>query len=91
MRQAGVGPAIVIAAMAAHVSHRINGRGTADHLAASAFDATPVERRLGFREIHPIVHTPLQDAAPGKRDPQPRIAVPTAGLEQQDARTAIFC
>ena len=46
-RQALGRPAIVVAAVAAHIGHGVDRRGAADHLAARALDAPPAEVRLG--------------------------------------------
>ena len=82
-RKARGRPAVVIAAMAAHIGHGVDRRRAADNAAAGAFEATAAGRGLGFREIHPVVLALEQKARPAQRDLDPRIAVPAAGFEQQ--------
>jgi hypothetical protein len=77
------GPPVVIAPVAANIGHRVDRRRAADHLAAGALDAPPVESRLRLGEVHPVVQPLFEDAAPADRDLDPRVAVPAAGLQQQ--------
>ena len=83
-------PSLVVAAMAAHIDHGVDRRRAADHLAAGAFDAAAVHRRLGLGEIHPVVAAALQHPAPAERDMDPRVAVPAARLEHQHARVRVL-
>ena len=62
--QAGCRPALVIAAVAADIGHRVDRGRAADHLAARAFEPAAVHRRLGLGEIHPVVLALLQHARP---------------------------
>ena len=79
-----LGPAVVVAAVAARIGHGVDRGRAADHLAARAFDVAAVQLRLGLGEIHPVVQPPRQDAAPAERDVDPWVAVPAAGFEDQD-------
>jgi hypothetical protein len=83
LRQAGRGPAIVIVAVPVIVGHGVDRGRAADDLAARAFDAPAVEVGGGLGEVHPVVQALLQDAAPAERNVDPRIAVPSAGLEHE--------
>ena len=80
------GPAIVIAAMAANVRHRVDRGRPADYFAARDFDLPAVHARLWIGRIHPIVHAPRHHAAPGQRNVDPGIAIPASGFEHEDAR-----
>src|SRR5690348_3353380 len=90
LRQPALGPAVVIAAIAADIAHDIDRGGAADHLAARAFDAAAVESRLGFREIHPVMQPVREDLAPAERDVDQGIAIPAARFEQHHAHIGVF-
>ena len=53
-------------------------------------DAAPAHRGFRLGEIHPVVHSALQDTTPGKRDLKPRVAIPTTGLEQEKPHTVVL-
>ena len=84
--QAGRGPAIVVGAVAAHIRHGVDRGRAADHLAARAFDAAIVERRLRLGLVVPAVDAVAQHLAPREGQLDPRVAIPAAGLEQQHVR-----
>src|SRR5215468_9422306 len=49
-------PAVVIAAMAARVSHHVDRGRSAQHLAAHGFDLAAIHVRLGLGGIAPVEH-----------------------------------
>src|SRR6516165_5470879 len=77
------GPAGVIAAIAPHISHGVNGRGPADDLAACAFDAAARHCLQRLAVIAPVVNAVEQYLAPAERHLDERMAVPAARFEQQ--------
>src|SRR5215475_14089234 len=79
--KSGHRPPVVVAAMAAYISHGIDGGRTADHLAAGAFEAAPAYGGLGFREIHPVVLAVEKQTWPAERDVNAGIAIPAASFE----------
>ena len=85
-----VGPALVIGAIAAHVRHGVDRRAAAHHLAARALDRAAADAFLRLGEIAPVVQPIREDAAPRKRNAQPRIAIPPACLQQQHADVRIL-
>src|SRR5262249_7257764 len=89
-RQAARRPAVVVAAVAARIGHGVDRGRPADHLAARAFDAAVRHVRLGFGEIHPVVHAVEQDAAPAERDVDPGVPVPATGLEHEHLGVAVL-
>ena len=82
--------AIVVAPVAAHVGHRVGGRRSTDDLAARALDPAAAHAGLGLAEVHPVVRATLQDAPPGERNMEPRIAIPPAGLQDQDVHARVL-
>ena len=90
VRQAHPGPAVIVAAMAAHIGHGVDRGRAADDLAAIDRNALPGERRLGLGRIVPVVAALDRVAAPQDRDRDQRIAVPSARLEQEDARVLVL-
>src|SRR5712671_612781 len=89
-RQAGGRPAVVVAAVAPHIGHGVDRGRTAHHLAARAFDAASAHAVLGLAEIHPVMHAVEQEAWPAERNMDPGVAVPAAGLEQQNLAVAVL-
>src|SRR5262249_43442929 len=83
------GPAGVVAAIAAHIGHGIDGRRPADDLPARAFDAPPGHRLLRFTVITPVVDAVEQHLAPTERQLDKRVAVPAARFEQQHPQVAV--
>ena len=83
-------PTVVVAAMAPHISHRVDRGRSADDFAACAFDRARAELGLGLREIHPVVHAVQEQPRPAQRDVDPRIAIPAAGLQQQHLDRRVF-
>ena len=60
---------------------------TADDLPTRTFDAAPAHILFGLAEIHPIVESLGEDLSPAERDVDHRIAIPAAGLDQEDRAT----
>jgi hypothetical protein len=87
--QAVRGPAGVVAAVAAHMSHGIDGRRPANDFAARAFDAAPGHRSLRLAVITPVVNAVEQHLAPTERQLDIRVPVPAARFEQQHARVGV--
>ena len=79
-------PAIVIAAMAARVSHHVDrGRSTQD-LPAHRLDFAAVHARLGLGVIAPVEHVVFVHLAHAERDVDERIEVAPTRFDQQHAR-----
>src|ERR1700722_3823228 len=78
-------PPRIVAAVAAYIRHRIDGRRSADHFAARAFKAASGHRILRLAVIAPVVNAVEQHLAPTERQLDERMAVPAAGFEQQHA------
>src|SRR6185437_16894049 len=53
-RQAKLAPAVVVRRLAAHVDHAVDGRGTAQNLAAGIIELPAAEPRLALRRQQPI-------------------------------------
>jgi len=83
-------PAIVVAAMAARISHHVDRGRTAQDFAAHRFDLAAVEARLGLGFVAPVEHVVFVHLAHAERDVDERIEVAPAGLEQQHARGVIL-
>src|SRR5271166_1540239 len=86
----GCGPAVIVAAVTAHVSHCVDRGRSADDFPARALDRAPAQRCLRLGEIHPVVHAVYQQPRPAERDVYEWVAVPSAGFEQQDLGVGIL-
>ena len=82
--QPGGGPAVVIEAMAAHISETVDRGRAADHLAAIDRDPPVCGAGFGLGGIHPVLAPVQHVSAPGQGDMKPEILVPIAGLEHQN-------
>ncbi len=78
-------PTVVVGPVAAHIGHGVDRRAAANNLAAGAFDLAPVEARLMLRIVVPVEPTLRHYTAPAQRQVDPRVAIPTTRLDQQDA------
>src|SRR5690606_27796482 len=83
-------PAVEIAAMAAHISHRIGRRRTADHLAARNLHLALAGISLPLGVVMPIEQPLLVDLAPAEPDLQPEADIPAVGLQHENAGIAIL-
>ena len=83
-------PAVVVAAIAARVSHHVDRRRAAQHLAAHRFDVTAVQVGLGVGLVAPVEHAVVVHAPHAERDRDVGMAIPRPGFQQQHARCAIF-
>ena len=76
-------PAVEVLGLAADVDEPVDGRRTAQHLAARGVDAPAVERRLRLRLVRPVHVQVVEQLAVAERNVDPRVGVARAGLEQQ--------
>ena len=91
--QALLGPAVVVARVAAHVGHAVDRARSADHAAARLIDRAAVHEGLGLRAVGPVVALALQRFGQSRRHmdhPGHQAAVGTAGLQQQDGDLGVF-
>ena len=73
-------------------------RATLEDLAAASriladqgvFDAAITSAAVGLGLVHPVVAALLEQLAPAERQMDPRIAVPAAGLQHQNAACRIL-
>src|SRR5262249_32100610 len=82
-------PAVVVAAMAADVDHRVERAATAQHLAPGPVELPAGEVRLRLGGEVPVERAPEQ-AGEGGRDADLRFLVFRAGLEQQHPAARIL-
>ena len=82
-------PAVVVGRLSPHADHRVDGRRTADHLAARIGERAAVEARLGLGAEHPIGARVADGEKIADRDVVPDPVVPPAGFEQQHAAPRI--
>src|SRR5258707_5179222 len=83
-------PAIVIGPVPADIGHGIDRGRAADDLAAHAFNATVAGAWIGLCVITPVVASIQKDLAPCKRHMNEWIAIPAAGLQQEDAAVIVL-
>ena len=82
-------PAVVVAAVAAHVGHDVDRRAAAEHLAAHRLDPAVVQPGLGLRVVAPVEHPMLPDLAEPDRDVDQGMGIAPAGFEHQHADRGI--
>jgi hypothetical protein len=80
-------PAVEVAAVTAHVEHRVHRRRPADHPAAREIPAPPVEARLGLGQQVPVARGLEQRRERGRR-PHAEVPVAASRLQKADARPA---
>ncbi len=90
VRQSLRRPARVVGPMATRIGQRVDRRGAAHHLPARALDAPAAEARNGLGLVHPVVAALREDLAPAERQMDPHVAVPSAGLEHEDANVIVL-
>ena len=76
-------PVVIIARLAAMVDKRVDGPGSAEHLAARMINHPPVEAGHGIRAEHPVHRFLVEQDAIANRDLDPEPAVGRPGLEKQ--------
>ena len=82
-RVAELAPVVVVGGLAAHVDHAVDGRGTADHLAARVAQRSPVQARHRLGAIAPVGPRVAHGVEVADRDVEPDPVILAAGLEQQ--------
>ena len=85
-----VAPVVEIRRQAAHVDHRVDRAGAAEHAPARPVAAAAVERRVGFRAVHPVDPRIVERPAVADRHQQRGPPVAAAGLQQQDGVRAVL-
>src|SRR5215216_2058537 len=88
-RKAELAPMIVVAGLAAHVEHGIDGRRSADHLAARIRKAAAIEPLFGQRAIHPVGARIADGEEIADRDVVPDPVVAASRLEHEHALVRI--
>ena len=82
---AHLAPAVVVALLAAHVDHAVDGGAAAQHLAARIVEAAAVEARLGGGLVAPVGARVAHQVEVADGDVDPAVVVLAAGLQQQHA------
>ena len=85
-----IGPMVVVARMAAHVDHAVDGARPADDLAARAGQLPPAEMRLRLGPIAPVVTAHVHGNAERRRHLDQRARVGPAELHHQDRVVAVL-
>src|ERR1700724_3855600 len=83
-------PPVIVAAVPSHIGHGVDRRRAPDYTTAVDRNATPRHRRRGLGDIHTDIVAAQHIAPPGQWDVKHGIAIPAAGLEQDDANVAIL-
>ena len=83
--QSHLAPAVVVARLATHVDHGVDGRGAAQHLAARIGELAPVEPRLGLRAEQPVRARVADGEEIADRDVEPDPVVAPAAFDKQHA------
>ncbi len=83
-RQAELPPAVVIGRLPAHVDHGVDGRRTADHLAARIGDRAAAQPGLRLGPEHPVGARIADGEQVPDRDVKPDPVVAPARFQQQD-------
>ena len=76
--------------MTAHMRHGVDRGRATDNLPTGAFDGSIVERRVGLREIHPVIRAVEQEPRPAERDTNPGVSIPAARLDNEDFHSRIL-
>ncbi len=85
-----LGPAVIIAAVAARIGHHVDRRGAAQHLAARRLDPAVVQVGLRLGVEAPIMQAEIVHLAHADRDMDERIEVASPRLDQQHARLPVL-
>ena len=85
----GVGPAVVVARLAAHVDHAVDARRAAEHLAARIAQHAAVQPGVGLGLVQPVGARVADAVQIADRDVDPGVVVAAAGFEQQHARVRV--